>query len=84
MAVHLTQSLPHHRHQLHLMQQYRIETANVLLNVAPRLIYLMEQSHFLLYEVDYVVDVLSVGVDELFFFLEDEFDEFFVVVAEAF
>jgi len=56
---------------LHFLHQYAIEVADVLLNVGARLVHFVQQHHFLLHQVNHVVDVVSVAADESFFLLKD-------------
>jgi hypothetical protein len=51
-----------------------VQVCNVLLNVGARLVYIIKKSHFLLDEVNDIVDVVSMASNKLLLFFEDLLD----------
>ena len=60
---------PQREDVLHLLKQDGVELVDVLLDVALRLLHVLQQTHVLLDDVHDVVDVLSVAGDQAFFLL---------------
>ena len=79
MSVEIDQALPNDPDQLHLMQEYGVQRADVVLNVRPRLIYIMQQHHLLLHKIDHIVYVLSVAPDQVLFFFQDHLYQLLVI-----
>jgi len=65
-----------------LLSEEFVEVRDVALNVAARLVYLVEQGHLLLDEVDHVVDVPAVPSYQLLLLLEDLLDQLLVLRAK--
>lgn len=59
-----------------------IQALDVDLNIAPRLVHLVEQGHLILHYVDDLVDVPTMRVDQLLLLLKDLLNELLVVCAQ--
>ena len=67
---------------LHLLEEDAIETSGVDLNVAARFIDLIQESHLLLHYSDDFVDMATMRMYKLLFFLQNLLDQLLVVIAE--
>lgn len=82
MCVKCDQLLPHLCDLGYLVFQKLVETGYIIFHVAPWFVDVVEQLHLLFHHIDYIIYVSAVTSDQLLFFLEDLFYEFFMFPAE--
>jgi len=63
MLVECHQLVTNLLYHLHLLQQHLIQVCDVFLHIGARLVYLIQQNHLLLHQVNHIINVPSVTID---------------------
>ena len=82
MAIKVEQALTYVTYNLHLLEQDSIESLYVHLNITAWLINLVQKLHLFLHDSDDFIDVCTMRMNQLLFFLEDFLYELLMVIAQ--
>ena len=82
MAIKVEQALTYVTYNLHLLEQDSIESLYVHLNITAWLINLVQKLHLFLHDSDDFIDMCSMWMNQLLFFLEDFLYELLMVIAQ--
>lgn len=59
-----------------------VKSFDVLVDIRSWLVDIVEKHHFLLNKLNHLIDMLTVRLDEVLFFFEDDADELFMLLAD--
>jgi hypothetical protein len=74
MSMEIDQLFSHLSNHSNFLGEETIQIRNILLNVGARLVHIIEKSHFLLNEVNDIINVVTMSSNELLLFFKDLLD----------